>query len=139
MQESPVSKMQIVRAAAHVSRLEATKSEEREMARRLAERPDVPAAIDLSTAEKRQAEEAETEEAVPKEPELEEEVAQTVPERLADPAYREQLVKGTDPLKAADTIRRRFGNWISRPSRSKSNSTSPKRKPSVRLRQRGPA
>ena len=96
--------MQIVRAAAHVSRLEATKSEEREMARRLAERPDVPAAIDLSTAEKRQAEEAETEEAVPKEPELEEEVAQTVPERPADPAYREQLVKDTDPLKAAEDV-----------------------------------
>ena len=104
VQESPVSKMQIVRAAAHVSRLEATKSEEREMARRLAERPDVTAAIDISTAEKRQAEEAETEEAVPKEPELEEEAAQTVPERLADPAYREQLVKDTDPLKAAEDV-----------------------------------
>ena len=82
--------MQIVRAAGPVSRLEATKSAEREIARRVAERPHVTQAIDISSAEKRQAEEAETEEAVPKELELAEEPAQTVPERLADPAYRER-------------------------------------------------
>jgi len=41
---------------------------------------------------------------VPKELEIAEEPAQTEPERRADPAYHEQLVKDTDPLKAVEDV-----------------------------------
>ena len=71
---------------------------------------------------------------MPKEPELEEEAAQTVPERLADPAYREQLVKDTDPVKAAEDVGGDLGYdpaEIRKLDIEKNNSTSPKRKPSV--------